>query len=147
MYSLRNFRQVTVNLPASDQGNGRMVMGASEKPRLILGCSAYSGTNTAASKLSLFIIPSQAPASAGEYDLTLGGQDAIKVIQGCGDFSACVNPATSQGYVPVALGDAGGRGAGGGYLILPPYALLVISPSEADLNGTVLVSVSSAEMC
>jgi hypothetical protein len=147
MYSLDNFRQVTVTLTASDRGKGRMVMGASERPRMILGCAAYSGTNTAASTMSLYIIPSQAPASAGEFDLTLGGQDAIKVIQGCSPLDNSVTPATAQGYVPLSMGDSGGRGAGGGYLILPPYALLVIGPSEADLNGTVVVSVSSAEMC
>jgi len=145
--SLANFSQVTVTLPASDVAFGRMVMGASELPRLILGCCAYSGTNTAASTLSLYIIPSQAPATAGEFDLSLGGQDAIKVIHGCAPMNNAVNPQTAQAYVPAALGDSGGRGASPGYLILPPYALLVIAPSELDLDGTVIVSVSSAELC
>lgn len=145
--SLRDFRQVTVTLGAQDQGKGQMIMGAGEQPRVILGCAAYSGTNTAASTLSLYVIPSQAPASAGEFDLELGGQDAIKVIQGCSTFNNAVNPSTAQGYVPSAMGDSGGRGSGPGYLILPPYALLVIAPSEADLNGTIICSVSSAELC
>lgn len=142
---LDNFSQVTVTLPASDQGNARMVMGASERPRYILACAAYSGTNTAASSMSLFIIPSQTPASAGEFDLTLGGQDAIKVIQGCSTLNNSVSPQTAQGFIPASMGDSGGRGAGGNWLLLPPYALLVIAPSEADLNGTIVVSVSSAE--
>ena len=145
--TLSNFSQVTVTLPAVDQGKGRMVMGASELPRFILGCAAYSGTNTAASSMSLFIIPSQAPSSSNDFDLTLGGQDAIKVIQGCTLFDNAVSPHTAQGYVPVSSGDAGGRGFGGNWIILPPYALLIIAPDEADLNGTVVVSVASAEMC
>lgn len=144
---LDNFSQVTVTLPASDQGNARMVMGASERPRYILACAAYSGTNTAASSMSLFIIPSQTPASAGEFDLTLGGQDAIKIIQGCTLFDNAVSPHSAQGYVPVSSGDAGGRGFGGNWVILPPYSLLLICPDEADLNGTIVVSVSSAEIC
>jgi|TARA_Y100001951_G_C11272633_1_gene259793 hypothetical protein len=145
--SLANFSQVTVTLPASDVAFGRMVMGASEQPRLILACCAYSGTNTAAASLSLYVIPSQAPATAGEFDLSLGGQDAIKVIQGCTLMDSAVNPQTAQAYIPASVGDSGGRGASPGYLILPPYALLVIAPSVASLNGTVIVSVSSAEMC
>ena len=145
--SLSNFRQVTVTLPPCDQGKGRMVMGASEQPRVILACAAYSGTNTAASSMSLFIIPSQAAATSTEFDLTLGGQDAIKVVQGCTLLDNAVSPHTAQGYIPADQGDAGGRGSGGNWLILPPYSLLLIAPDEADLNGTFVCSVSSAEMC
>jgi len=143
--SLSNFSQTTVTLEASDQGKGRMVIGAGKRPRVILACAGYSGTNTAASTLSLYVIPSQTPASAGEFDLTLGGQDAIKVIQGCSTLNNSVSPQTAQGFIPASMGDSGGRGAGGNWLLLPPYALLVIAPSEADLNGTIVVSVSSAE--
>ena len=143
--TLDNFSQVTVTLPASDQGKGRQVMGATKRPRYILAASAYSGTNTAASTMSLYVIPSQTPASAGEFDLTLGGQDAIKVIQGCSTLNNAVSPQTAQAFIPASMGDSGGRGAGGNWLILPPYALLVIAPSEADLDGTIVVSVSSAE--
>ena len=136
--TLDNFSQVTVTLPATDSEVGTMIIGADKKPRFIIGLSCFSGTNTAASSMALFIIPSQAGASGTDYDLST--QNAIKVMQGTQDMSQTTNLQDAQTFVP-ALDTR----AGGSWLILPPYSLLLIAPQTNNLNGTIVVSVSSAE--
>ena len=140
MHPFRNFSQVTVTLPATDQELATMILGADENPRLVLGLSVFSGTNTAAAMMGLYIIPSQGAASGLEYDLAT--QNAVKVMQGTQLMDSSTSLGLSQVFVPTI-----DTRAGGSWLILPPYSLLLIAPQVADLNGTVVVTVSSAELC
>tara|TARA_Y100000310_G_C20688747_1_gene820800 strand:+ start:389 stop:658 length:270 start_codon:yes stop_codon:yes gene_type:complete len=88
--------------------------------------------------MALFIIPSQAAASGTEYDLTT--QNAVKVLAGTQDMSVTTSLQDAQTFVPQI-----DTRAGGAWLILPPYSLLIIAPQTNDLNGTIVVTISSAE--
>jgi len=137
---LQEYRSVTVTLNATDQGKGRVIIGASEKPRLILGLSCYSGTNTAASMMGLFVLSSQPAASGTEFDLST--QIGIKAIQGTLPMNNSTGLGTAQTFIPTVDTRAGGT-----WLLMPPYSLLIGAPAEADLDGTVIFTISSAELC
>jgi len=141
MHALSNWSWQTHTLAASDIGYGHRILSSGEKPRMVIACSVYSGTNTAAAMSELFILPSMPPSTGatGEYNLAATG--GVKIIQGTAALDSATSLVLAQTLIPTVDTRAGGT-----WLILPPQSILLFVPSIVNLNGTVVCSLVSAEI-
>jgi len=139
VFSLSNWVMDTVTQPQQDIGSAYRILSTGKKPRLVTALSVYSGTNTAASSNTYWVIPSQPAASGDEYDL--GTQNAVMVFHNTGNMSVGTSAALSFAMAT----DRGGAGGLAGLLIPPGYILLA-APRDANLNGTMVHNIASVEL-
>ena len=136
----QNWIQAFVTQPVQDIGFGTLITTAGSKPRIITGLSHYSGTNSAASTMSYFILPSQPPESvAGGYNVAT--QNGVKIFLHTGNL-ATVNSAANS-FCSVGGGDRGGANP---YLWLPPGYMLIGVISDTNANGTIIHNIMTAEV-
>lgn len=137
----KNWIQAHVTQPVQDIGFGTLLTTAGMTARIITGLSHYAGTNSAAATMSYFILPSQPPESvAGGYNVAT--QNGVKIFLHTGNLST-VNSAANA-FTSVGGTDRGGAAP---YLWLPPGYMLIAVVSDANLNGTVIHDIMTAEVC
>lgn len=134
LYSQQTFAQM-------DAGTGSLLLSTGEKPRALYQASCYNGTNSAAARIALMIVP----GSAG--DALVGGQKAV-----IGNVGFCLgnvdNDLGSVGELyPLQWGPFATKGAGVGspIAIIPPNSDVFMAAIEAT-NGTAIGNCISAEI-
>jgi len=138
---LSNWSMDRVTQPQQDIDGAWRILSAGRKPRLVTSISVYSGTNSAAASTRYFVMPGQ-PGATGTNDYDLTSQDGVCVFHNTFNLSV----GTKQSISGASATDRGGTGGLGSPFIIPPGYVLLAAPSDANLNGTVIHSMVSAEM-
>ena len=130
-------------MEAMDASTGIRILSTGAKARGIVQASAYTGTNSVVTELNLAMLQNTPPDGAGGEYAILSADNAYA----WGSVSASL-PLTNQA-TPLVYGPFGTKGIGGAsggvFAILPPDSILVAYPTAAT-NGTVIVSIVSAEL-
>ena len=137
---LSNFTMESATVPAIDAGKGFRIATASDKPRMILGVSCYSGTNTTNVVPVLAMVPGlQLDANVFDANTDL----CVFITRSSQPITAALTSAKSPGVVIPYIET---RAGGGPFPILPPGWLLIAITGDVDADGTILWQVASCDL-
>jgi len=127
-----------------DAGHGRPLLSTGEEPRVVFQLACYQGTNTAGSEIGFFIIPGTAGAGI-QADGTVPIADNVSFSYGKVDAAIT---ATNE-LVPLQFAPYGTKGTTNGAwsCIIPPNCMAVLACTGTNMNGTLIASCISAEVC
>lgn len=137
---LSNFTMETVNVPANDKGKGFQIGQASTKPRMILGASAVSVSNSTNVTPVLAMVPGR-QLTSGIFDSNTSpcvylAQSSKAMTTG---LASTFEPACVIPYIET-------RAGGGPFPILPPGWLLIAITGSVDADGVIQWQICSCDL-
>jgi len=138
-----NFQYAAAVLPQLDAGAGYPLFGTGDKPRVVFQLCCYQGTNTQASEVGLYIIPS----TAGDGIQT----DGTVAVAGdttfpYGKVDSSIAATTEQAPMQFAPFGTKGTTNGAWACIIPPNCLVVLGIASTSADGTIIAKCISAEL-
>jgi len=138
-----SFQTRTITLDAFDAEQGRVLITAGDKPRLILGLNAYDGTNTAAASFCYGIMNLSPEETILRRFTTANGMNPfITLTKSSSNFGSSFtvhDPDYLAGTSPKSNGVYPG-------MIIPPGHAFCVGNRGANMDGTIIVNISTAEV-
>ena len=138
-----SFQTRTITLDAFDAEQGRVLLTAGDNPRLFLGLNAYDGTNTAAASFCYGIMNLSPEETILRRFTTVNGMNPfITLTKSSSNFGSSFtvhDPDYLAGTSPKSNGVYPG-------MIIPPGHAFCVGNRGANMDGTIIVNISTAEV-